>query len=93
MTMTIKKNFLIAVLLISNITYAQKSAIFMGATAHLGNGEKIKNSVISVKEGKIDLVADLSKIRIDPSAFDTIHKVYGKHKQNLKQYISLEESK
>ena len=79
MTMTIKKNFLIAVLLISNITYAQKSAIFMGATAHLGNGEKIKNSVISVKDGKIDLVADLSKIRIDPSAFDTIHKVYGKH--------------
>ena len=51
----------------------------MGAVAHLGNGEKIENSVISVKNGKIDLVADLSKIRINPEAFDTIYKVYGKH--------------
>ena len=79
MTMTIKNNFLIAFLIISNFAIAQKSAIFMGATAHIGNGEKIKNSVISIKDGEIDLVADLSKIRIDPNAFDTIYKVYGKH--------------
>ena len=79
MTMSIKNNFLIVFLLISNFAFAQKSAIFMGATAHIGNGEKIKNSVISIKDGEIDLVADLSKIRIDPNAFDTIYKVYGKH--------------
>ena len=51
----------------------------MGGIAHLGNGEKIENSVISVKDGKFDLVADASRIRIDPSAFDTIIRIYGKH--------------
>ena len=55
----------------------QKTTLFMGGVAHLGNGEKINNSIISIKDGKIDLVADLSKIRIDPSSFDTIYKVYG----------------
>ena len=50
----------------------------MGGIAHIGNGEKIENSVISVKDGKIDLVADLSKIRINPEAFDTIYKIYNK---------------
>ena len=39
----------------------------------------IENSAVSVKENKFDLVADLSVIRIDPNAFDTIYKVYGKH--------------
>ena len=28
---------------------------------------------------KFDLVADASRIRIDPTAFDTIYKIYGKH--------------
>jgi imidazolonepropionase-like amidohydrolase len=51
----------------------------MGGIAHLGNGEKINNSIISIKNGEIDLVADLSKVRIDPEAFDTIYKIYGKH--------------
>jgi imidazolonepropionase-like amidohydrolase len=66
-------------MLLSILANGQKTILFMGGTAHLGNGEKIDNSIISVKEGKIDLVADLSKIRIDPDAFDTIYKVYGKH--------------
>ena len=51
----------------------------MGGIAHLGNGEKIENSIIVVKDGKFDLVADLNKIRIDPNAFDTIIKIHGKH--------------
>ena len=51
----------------------------MGGVAHLGNGEKIENSVIVVKDGKFDLVADATRIRIDPSAFDTIIRIYGKH--------------
>ena len=51
----------------------------MGATAHLGNGEKIENAAISMLNGKIELVADASIIRIDQSAFDTIYRVHGKH--------------
>jgi imidazolonepropionase-like amidohydrolase len=75
----INRYLILAFLLISNLVNGQKTTLFMGGVAHLGNGEKINNSIISIKDGKIDLVADLSKIRIDPSSFDTIYKVYGKH--------------
>ena len=58
---------------------AQEKLLFIGATAHLGNGEKIENSIISVKDGKFDLIGDAKSIRINPDSFDTIIKLYGKH--------------
>ena len=57
----------------------QKTQLFIGGIAHLGNGEVIQNAAISIKNDTFDLVADASKIRINPNAFDTIHKIYGKH--------------
>ena len=66
-------------LLITISGHGQKPTLFIGATAHLGNGEVIQNAAISISNGKFDLVADASLIRIDPSAFDTIYKIYGKH--------------
>ena len=69
---------ILKLLLVLNLT-SQKTTLFMGGIAHLGNGEKIENSVIVIKEGKFDLVADARMIRIDPTAFDTIIKIYGKH--------------
>ena len=73
-----KKNITTLLLLITiNLNLvAQNSSLFIGGIAHLGNGEKISNSVISVVDGKFDIVADLSKIRIDPEAFDTIYKIW-----------------
>ena len=76
--MNIKNILFIYLFFVGHIVNAQ-TKLFMGGIAHLGNGERIENSVISVKDGKIDLVADLSKIRINPEAFDTIYKIYGKH--------------
>ena len=58
---------------------AQKTTLIMGGIAHLGTGEKIENSLIVVRDGKFDLVADASVVRIDPSSFDTIIRAYGKH--------------
>ncbi len=69
----------IIALIIAISANAQKPTLFIGGTAHLGNGEMIKNSAISILDGKFELVADASIIRIDPSAFDTIYKIYGKH--------------
>ena len=63
----------------SLVVSSQNSILYMGGINHLGNGEKIENSVIVVKDGKFDIVADANRIRIDPSAFDTIIKIYGKH--------------
>jgi imidazolonepropionase-like amidohydrolase len=38
----------------------------MNATAHLGNGEKIDNSIIMVENGKITVVADATTVKIAP---------------------------
>ncbi|MGY8989908.1 MAG: amidohydrolase family protein, partial [Flavobacteriales bacterium] len=75
-----KKIFLLILnlCLLWNIS-AQKTTLIMGGVAHLGTGERIENSLIVVKDGKFDLVADASVVRIDPSAFDTIIRAYGKH--------------
>jgi len=70
---------LLITLLITVGANAQRPTLFMGATAHLGNGGKINNSAISMLNGKIEMVADASMIRIDPTAFDTIYRMHGKH--------------
>jgi hypothetical protein len=69
----------IIALIITICAHAQKPTLFIGATAHLGNGQVIKNAAISIQKGKFNLVADANMIRIDPGAFDTIYKIYGKH--------------
>ena len=69
----------IIVILITLNTMAQKPILFIGGIAHIGNGKVIENSAISIKEGSFDIVADANLIRIDPTAFDTIIKIYGKH--------------
>ena len=66
-------------MLFSTGIYSQKPILFIGGTAHLGNGKVIKNSAISINNGEFDIVADASLIRIDPSAFDTILRIYDKH--------------
>ena len=43
------------------------------------NGLKIENAAIAVEDGKFSLVADASVIRINPTAYDTIIKLNGKH--------------
>ena len=75
-----KKIFLLILnlFLLGNIS-AQKTTLIMGGIAHLGTGEKIENSLIVIRDGKFDLVADASLVRIDPSAFDAVIRAYGKH--------------
>ncbi|MDA9325520.1 amidohydrolase family protein [Flavobacteriales bacterium] len=79
MNKIIIRSIILTLMFCSHLVSGQQSILFMGGIAHLGNGEKINNSIISIKNGEIDLVADLSKVRIDPEAFDTIYKIYGKH--------------
>lgn len=56
-----------------------KSVIIMNATAHLGNGKIIENSVVGFKDGKIQLVADATLIKLDMSAYDIKIDASGKH--------------
>ena len=79
MKMKAKIISLFFILIITINVYGQKPKLFLGATAHIGNGKVIENSAISISNGKFNLVGDATKIRIDPNAFDTIYKLYGKH--------------
>jgi imidazolonepropionase-like amidohydrolase len=56
-----------------------ESILIMNATAHIGDGEKIENSIVAFKDGKFTIIGDARTMRIDPSKFDTIIKAEGKH--------------
>jgi imidazolonepropionase-like amidohydrolase len=59
-------------------TEQSKRIMLYGATAHIGNGEVIENSIIILEEGKILTIEDASKIRIDISNAE-YYDVIGKH--------------
>ena len=70
----------ISIILLASISiYAQKPTLFIGGVAHIGNGNVIQNSVISIYNGKFQLVADATSVKINPNAFDTIIEVFNKH--------------
>jgi len=56
-----------------------KSILILNGTAHIGNGEVVKNAAIAFTDGKLTMVADASRIKLDMSKFDTIIQAYGKH--------------
>lgn len=53
--------------------------LVMNATAHLGNGQIIQNSVLIFDQGKITVIADATTIRIDKSKFKRVIDAAGKH--------------
>ena len=77
---------LVVVFGISMLTKAQqipgakqtKSILILNATAHLGNGKTVENSLIGFKDGKITLVADANS-NPDISNYDIKISAKGKH--------------
>lgn len=58
---------------------SQTNAILLkGGIAHLGNGEVINNSLIGFDEGKITIVADATKSKIDVAGY-TVINITGQH--------------
>lgn len=53
--------------------------LLSGGTAHLGDGTVIENSLISIVEGKIGIVVDATRARIDISQFSKVIDISGKH--------------
>jgi len=59
---------------------AQSEAIaIVGATAHLGNGEVIANSLITFTDGKLTNVSDASRIRLNRNDYGKVIEATGKH--------------
>jgi len=73
--------FLLSFVLFTTVLFAQnkKHILLKNAVAHIGNGQVLENSFISIKDGKIDMVADARLIKIDITQFDTTIDLYGKH--------------
>lgn len=75
----------IVLLFISLLGFAQqtpapkqnKSILIIGAKAHLGNGEVIENSLISIIDGKIATIGDATVMK--PAKHDIIIEASGKH--------------
>ncbi len=55
-----------------------KSILILNGTAHLGNGQVIENAAIGFRNGKIDLVADATTIKLAANAYDTTISAVGK---------------
>ncbi|MBK8845875.1 MAG: amidohydrolase [Bacteroidetes bacterium] len=56
-----------------------KSILIANATAHIGNGQVIENSLIGIKNSLIEFVYDATTVRIADLKFDTIIQAQGKH--------------
>ncbi|PNQ72255.1 amidohydrolase [Hanstruepera neustonica] len=77
---------IIACFLVTSIIQAQqapapkqkKAVAIVGATAHIGNGQVIENSIIIFNNGKLETVADMTTIRINTTEMETIN-AQGKH--------------
>ena len=83
-----KNRLILSLLLLHTGAFAQvetpakeqsQSILIINGTAHLGNGEVIQKSAIAFDKGKLILVEDASKIKIDFAAYDTVIKADGKH--------------
>lgn len=76
-----KIRYIIALLVVVLQLNAQnkKKILLMNGVAHIGNGTIIENSYIGIADGKINLVTDAKTSKIDPSAYDTIIHIEGKH--------------
>ena len=72
------KHFLLTLLFAPLMGFGQ-NILYLGGKAHLGNGEFIDVSAISVNNGKFEMVANTKTIRINPQAFDTIIHIYDHH--------------
>lgn len=57
---------------------SDKTVYLTGATAHLGNGETIPTSVVSFKNGKIEMVADMTRVKLNTEGAEVID-ISGKH--------------
>lgn len=57
----------------------QGKIAILGATAHLGNGKVIANSLITFENGKLLTVEDATGIRLDRNSFAKVIDAQGKH--------------
>ncbi|MEO6426519.1 MAG: amidohydrolase family protein [Bacteroidia bacterium] len=72
--------FLLLFILAATFLNAQKTHIaLINATTHIGNGKIIENSIVVINKNKLEMVGSVTGIRLNPSAYDTVIDLAGKH--------------
>jgi imidazolonepropionase-like amidohydrolase len=74
-------SFFVFILFLNNLS-AQKvhtHVAFINATAHVGNGKVIENSLVVFNNSLFEVVGSVTGIRLNPSAYDTVIDLQGKH--------------
>ncbi len=56
-----------------------RNVLILGGIAHLGNGEKMENVALSLKNGYIDFIKYQMGARIDRSEYDTVIQLENEH--------------
>lgn len=77
-----KNTFLLSGLLILCIIIPAQNknkVLLLNGTAHIGNGEVIEKSCIAFANGKIEMITSAVGIKLNPSAYDTVIDIAGKH--------------
>ena len=75
------KKILISIICLLAITASAQDAnvLFVNGIIHCGNGTLYNNGVLGIKNGKIDLVADGSLVKIDRSAYSKVIDLQNQH--------------
>jgi hypothetical protein len=69
--------FIVTTSLNAQKTYTHIALI--NATAHIGNGRLIENSLVVINKNKLEVVSSITGIRLSPSSYDTVIDLQGKH--------------
>jgi imidazolonepropionase-like amidohydrolase len=77
----LKKAMYFALLLGFHLSVSReiKNFVLIHGIAHIGNGKKIENSIIMVRDGYITFVGDATTIRLKKEEWDTVYNISGKH--------------
>lgn len=73
---------MLLLMLAFNSIKAQKTythIALINATTHIGNGKVIENSIVVINKNKLEMVSSVIGIRLNPSAYDTVIDLAGKH--------------
>ena len=78
--MRIIKLVIFATIIMSSqmLSAQEKSTLIVGTTAHIGNGEVIRDAAIGFRNGKIDLVTAID-YRLDTTKYEVIIRLNGQH--------------
>lgn len=56
-----------------------KHIALINGVAHIGNGKIIESSIVVINNDKLEMVGNITGIKLNPSAYDTVIDLTGKH--------------